>query len=161
MFTFPGGTGLGINDNIADAYGFLCNNYEPGDEIYLFGFSRGAFTACVLANLILRMGVYRKRFLWMYRKAWARYSKPDKGVAFDDFVENLWSLDPDRTQRVRVKVLGLWDTVGSVGMPDYEWVKTGGYNSSYSFYDTDLRYGGCSHCSILAAVSGREGRVVA
>lgn len=136
-----GGTGLGINDNILDAYQFLSNNYGDGDEIYLFGFSRGGFAACVLANMIIRLGLFKKRYLWMMRKAWARYIQPDKGVAFNDFAENLWRIDRDRTQRVTIKVLGLWDAVGSVGMPDYQWVKTGGFNSSYSFYDPTLVYG--------------------
>jgi len=79
----------------------------------------------------------------MMRKAWPRYIRPDKGVAFNDFVENLWRIDRDRTQRVTIKVLGLWDAVGSVGMPDYQWVKTRGFNSSYSFYDPTLVYGQC------------------
>lgn len=139
--TVASGTGLGINDNILDAYQFLSNNYEVGDEIYLFGFSRGGFAACVLANMIIRLGLFQKRYLWMMRKAWSRYIQPDKGVAFNDFVENMWRIDTDRTQRVTIKVLGLWDAVGSVGMPDYEWVKSRGFNSSYSFYDPTLVYG--------------------
>lgn len=42
---FEGATGLGVDDNIRSAYMFIAQNYVPGDEIYLFGFSRGAFTA--------------------------------------------------------------------------------------------------------------------
>ncbi len=47
-----GAFGIGIDNNIEDAYRFLCLNYEPGDEIYLFGFSRGAYTVRSLAGLI-------------------------------------------------------------------------------------------------------------
>lgn len=50
-------TGEGISENIREAYGFLCNNYEPGDEIYLLGFSRGAFTARSIAGLIADVGL--------------------------------------------------------------------------------------------------------
>src|ERR1700722_18030432 len=47
-----GATGIGVDDNIRSAYQFIAQNYVPGDEIYLFGFSRGAFTARSLAGLI-------------------------------------------------------------------------------------------------------------
>jgi uncharacterized protein (DUF2235 family) len=47
-----GATGIGVDDNIRSAYQFIAQNYVPGDEIYLFGFSRGAFTARSLTGLI-------------------------------------------------------------------------------------------------------------
>ena len=47
-----GAFGWGIDQNIQDAYRFLCLNYEAGDEIYLFGFSRGAYTVRSLAGLL-------------------------------------------------------------------------------------------------------------
>lgn len=50
-------TGLGIDRNIQDAYRFLCLNYIPGDEIYLFGFSRGAYTVRSLAGMIYCSGL--------------------------------------------------------------------------------------------------------
>ncbi len=57
-----GVTGLGIDENIQDAYRFLCLNYEHGDEIYLFGFSRGAYTVRSLTGLKLS-GLKPLRFL--------------------------------------------------------------------------------------------------
>ncbi|MDB5687452.1 MAG: hypothetical protein JWR77_2041, partial [Rhizorhabdus sp.] len=54
-----GALGYGLARNVRDLYGFLCANYEPGDRIFLFGFSRGAFTVRVLAGLIARKGVCR------------------------------------------------------------------------------------------------------
>ena len=42
---FEGGTGAGLAENVCEAYNFVVNNYSPGDEIYVFGFSRGAYTA--------------------------------------------------------------------------------------------------------------------
>lgn len=51
--------GIGLKRNVLDLYSFLCRNYEKGDRIYLFGFSRGAFTARVLASLIATQGVLR------------------------------------------------------------------------------------------------------
>src|ERR1700751_1833951 len=49
--------GIGVARNVKSLYTFLCRNYKEGDNIYLFGFSRGAFTVRVLAGLILRCGV--------------------------------------------------------------------------------------------------------
>lgn len=50
-------TGLGITKNIADCYEFIVNHYEPGDRIYLVGFSRGAYTARCVANVLFLCGV--------------------------------------------------------------------------------------------------------
>ena len=125
------GTGAGINDHILDAYHFLANNYTaeyfdkaknkniPGDEIFIFGFSRGAFTARVLANLVIQLGLFRRHRLWMMRKAWNQYIINDGGASFKYFTEQLWKVDPTCTRKARVKVLGVWDTVDSVGVPDY------------------------------------------
>src|SRR4029078_9673118 len=50
-------TGAGIKRNLADCYEFIVNHYQPGDRIYLFGFSRGAYTVRSLANLLMLCGV--------------------------------------------------------------------------------------------------------
>ena len=50
-------TGYGLDDNVLAAYGFLVHNYQAGDQIYLFGFSRGAYTVRVLAGLIHKVGL--------------------------------------------------------------------------------------------------------
>jgi uncharacterized protein (DUF2235 family) len=52
-----GATGIGVPSNVRKLYRFLCWNWEPGDEIYIFGFSRGAFTARTLAGLISSQGL--------------------------------------------------------------------------------------------------------
>ena len=56
-----GGTGLGLAEHIREAYGFLTNNYMPGDQIFLIGFSRGAFTARSIAGLISLVGICTKQ----------------------------------------------------------------------------------------------------
>ena len=50
-------TGYGLNDRVLAAYRFLINHYEQGDDIYLFGFSRGAYTVRVLAALLHKVGL--------------------------------------------------------------------------------------------------------
>jgi len=49
--------GCCLADNIGNDYAFIMNNYRPGDELFIFGFSRGAFAARVLANFVARLGV--------------------------------------------------------------------------------------------------------
>jgi uncharacterized protein (DUF2235 family) len=56
-------TGVGVDDNIRSAYQFIAQNFVPGDEIYLFGFSRGAFTARSLAGLITACGILFRQSL--------------------------------------------------------------------------------------------------
>ncbi|KAF8441143.1 hypothetical protein BGX38DRAFT_1331974 [Terfezia claveryi] len=136
------GFGLGIDDNILDAYYFLSNNYEEGDEIFLFGFSRGGFTARIVANLVVRLGLLHMNVSWMIRRAWAQYRKDDGNQSFDYFLQQLETPDfADRTRHTRVKVLGVWDTVGAVGLPDYEIVEKLKLNSKNEFYDTRLHWG--------------------
>ena len=54
-----GALGFGLARNVRDLYGFLCRMYQPGDRIYAFGFSRGAFTIRVLVGLISNQGIVR------------------------------------------------------------------------------------------------------
>jgi uncharacterized protein (DUF2235 family) len=71
---FRGGAfGLGISDNIIDAYSFIVSNYENGDEIFLFGFSRGAYTARSIAGLIHNLGVLKRHNLPLIAEAYKHY----------------------------------------------------------------------------------------
>jgi uncharacterized protein (DUF2235 family) len=138
-----GGLGYGLEDNVADAYLFLTINYKPGDEIFIFGFSRGAFTARVLANFVARVGVLRKAYSWEMKKAFAAYREGSH--AFEQYLSTLAShvaqfdaKDPDgpRTQRTSIKVVGCWDTVASVGVPDY--TKYINWSNHYEYLDGSL-----------------------
>src|ERR1043165_5524983 len=62
--------GRGIRDGVKRAYAFISLNYEPGDHIYIFGFSRGAYTARALAGLIGASGVLRKEHYEQFEVAW-------------------------------------------------------------------------------------------
>ena len=68
-----GAFGEGLEDNIHDAYRFLVANYEPGDELFLFGFSRGAFTARSIGGMVRKCGVLGREFVQHYRDAIALY----------------------------------------------------------------------------------------
>ena len=77
-----GAAGVGIDRNIQDGYRFLCLNYTPGDEIYLFGFSRGAYTVRSLAGMIHCSGLAKRHNVTNAAEAYERsFSKSLGGLA--------------------------------------------------------------------------------
>jgi len=130
---FNGATGKGIDENILDVYRFICWNYEPGDAIYLFGFSRGAYTARSLAGLIRKCGIIKTNDLDMIAEAYGLYR--NRNIGPNDC--NAVRFRRAHSYDVRsIKFIGVWDTVGSLGLPlhSFQW-----YNKrKYAFYDTTL-----------------------
>ncbi|OLZ59230.1 hypothetical protein AV521_45830 [Streptomyces sp. IMTB 2501] len=108
-----GAFGLGLSQNVVDAYRFLVDNYEPSDELYLFGFSRGAFTARSVAGLVRNCGVLRREDAGRLTEAWDLYRdrvEGPNGVASTLF-RRAYAHEP------RIRFIGVWDTVGSLGIP--------------------------------------------
>jgi uncharacterized protein (DUF2235 family) len=68
-----GAIGLGLKRIVLDCYGLIVANYETGDEIYIFGFSRGAYAARALAGLIGASGVARRPNADLFEIAWQHY----------------------------------------------------------------------------------------
>jgi type VI secretion system (T6SS) phospholipase Tle1-like effector len=126
-----GVTGIGVDDNIRSAYQFIAQNYLPGDEIYLFGFSRGAFTARSLAGLISACGILFRQSLGALPAAWAYYRspKPHSPLAFATTYKAQCHLDPSIT------FLGVWDTVGSLGIPGS--LLAASNKAKFAFHDTN------------------------
>src|SRR5436853_5282463 len=108
-----GALGLGLSHNIRDAYSFISNNYVAGDEIFLFGFSRGAYTARSIGGLIGYAGLLHKRDMDRFADLWEGYRLRDKG-AVDPRPQF-----PDRHTPVEIKCIGVWDTVGALGIPGH------------------------------------------
>src|ERR1700744_6018175 len=126
-----GMTGLGIDDNIRSAYMFIAQNYLPGDEIFLFGFSRGAYTARSLAGFIGACGILKRQRLGDLAKAWRYYRKGARPHSPQEFVRlNETDAHPDAT----IKFLGVWDTVGALGVPGP--ILAGLNHDLYGFLDT-------------------------
>ena len=100
--------GDGVQKNVEDAYRFLMKNYTPGDKIFLFGFSRGAFTARSLAGMIYHCGLLHPYM--------------DNLVEYVSKIYNQKKLDLCRSVKVEFGVkcpihfLGVWDTVASLGV---------------------------------------------
>jgi uncharacterized protein (DUF2235 family) len=100
--------GLGITQNISDAYQFLMENYQPGDQVYLFGFSRGAYTARAVAAMLYKCGLLRpgrENMLPYALKIFKHERNPRTYIGF----KRTFSRD------CPIHFLGLWDTVKSVG----------------------------------------------
>ncbi|HEX9106454.1 MAG TPA: DUF2235 domain-containing protein [Longimicrobiales bacterium] len=104
--------GLGLDRNICDLYRFLVQNFEAGDEIYLFGFSRGAFTVRSLAGMIRKCGVLRKNRVDEVNSAYQFYRS--------DHMPGSAEAKAFRTEKAvetRIRCIGVWDTVGALGIP--------------------------------------------
>lgn len=107
-------TGAGLDDNILDAYLFLIDRYEPGDQIFLFGFSRGAYTIRVLAGFIHMAGILppdQRNLAEFALTAYKRSSENNDLKIAWDFARVVG------TRRAVIHFVGAWDTVASLIVP--------------------------------------------
>ncbi|MEX2365118.1 MAG: DUF2235 domain-containing protein, partial [Pseudohongiellaceae bacterium] len=121
----------GLFKNVQEAYRFVVENYQPGDRLVLFGFSRGAYTARSLAGLIGKMGILRKKYISKIEQIYELYRKHDADpFEIEEYRERFSHVDRD------VHFLGVWDTVGALGIP----LKSLNWMTSwlYKFHDTKL-----------------------
>lgn len=131
---FVGGAiGVGLSENVRQAYRFLCQFHEPDDEIYIFGFSRGAFTARSLAGFVAAAGLLHQatcdadnlQAAWLYYKTPPKQRMPAERAR----LKTLGKSPP-------IKFLGVFDTVGALGVP---LGLTGAWRGSHDrFHDTKL-----------------------
>jgi uncharacterized protein (DUF2235 family) len=129
--------GVGLSQNVLDGYRFIANNYDAGasdrepDDIFLFGFSRGAFTARSLAGMLGAVGLLEKRHMSHLPEAFDIYrTKPE-----DRNRHRSYGL-VDETRKVTIKFIGVWDTVGALGIP-VTWLKWLG-RRRYGFHNVEL-----------------------
>lgn len=146
-----GAFGWGIDENIQAAYRFLCLNFDDGDEIYLFGFSRGAYTVRSLAGLMRIAGgllpsaeVLKVPAVYDIYRSQGRYSN-ERQISRD----GLNRRELERKKRAmqslstsvrpaRVTVLGCWETVGALGVPRTIPLLSQLLNKKYEFHDYQL-----------------------
>jgi uncharacterized protein (DUF2235 family) len=134
---FRGGAfGYGLSRNVCDTYRFLVRHYEPGDQLFFFGFSRGAFTARSTAGLVRNCGILRRSEIHRVDDAYALYrsraseARP-RGVESVLFRRS-YSHEP------RIRFIGVWDTVGALGIPIDGLPLAGKLNRRWGFHDTTL-----------------------
>lgn len=130
-----GATGAGLDKNIMDAYRFIVHNFDEGDALFLFGFSRGAYTVRSLAGLIRNAGILRGEHADLIPKAYELYrqrsadSKPHKQKS-TQFRKHYAVSDI-----VPIRFIGVWDTVGALGIPAPFLGILG--STRYLFHDTE------------------------
>jgi hypothetical protein len=133
-----GAFGTGLDHHILAGYRYLVDTYQDGDEVFVLGFSRGAYTARSLVGMVRNCGLLRPRASWwtptpvmvgiaygIYR---TRSDGPDSAAA-QDFRSKY-------AQEISIKFLGVWDTVGALGIPTH-WAQTLNMDY-YQFHDTRL-----------------------
>lgn len=148
-----GGMGQGLDAKIASAYQFLCLNYVPGDSIFIFGFSRGAYTARSLSGLLRKCWILRRDRVAAVEEALSHYRSGElENPALDRFREqHCFAMpaflgarpsDPAVTAAAldasaHVQYVGVWDTVGSLGIPELlPFAKN--FDAKYRFHDESL-----------------------
>ena len=116
--------GYGLESDVRDAYVFLMNHYEPGDRVFLFGFSRGAYTVRAVASLLHMYGLIPQGneplVPYIIRMMMAINGVRQRGAgkeAVDDYFESRAHFKADDVSRRECKpwFVGVWDTVESVG----------------------------------------------
>ena len=131
-----GGLGVGLSRNVQECYRFIVDHYEPGDELYFFGFSRGAFTARSTVGLVRNGGILRPEHRHRIAEAYALYRDPKKdshpsGIAAELFRRS-YSYD-----EIYVDFVGVWDTVGALGIP-IDGFRPPLLSRLWTFHDTKL-----------------------
>ncbi|KAL8723607.1 MAG: hypothetical protein Q9225_000149 [Loekoesia sp. 1 TL-2023] len=168
--------GAGLDENVCEAYNFLANNYNPGDEVFFFGFSRGAYTARACAGLVANVGLCKdiqmSRFWEMYQvyKAkprnvpieateWGKEAPEIATKNEENMIDEDWitiykgdeKMAPYKVRKgagaawlqycfkpVTIKIVGVFDTVGSLGWPKNIFKDVTEMNKPYQFHDTDI-----------------------
>ena len=159
-----GAFGTGLIENVQDCYRFLVFNFEVGDEIFIFGFSRGAYTARSLGGLIRNCGILPRSKAHEVKTAYELYASRapedhpdlDRSCEFrlancPDYYTGLKELEwrkakgrySDNLKRLRIRYVGVWDTVGALGIPNHiPFSKP--INRKHRFHDHALSRAVCS-----------------
>ena len=138
-----GAFGYGLSQNIRNGYRFLAENYRDGDQVFLFGFSRGAYTARSLAGLVRNCGILRPDHADRVDEAFAFYrdrtSQTHPSAIASVIFRRMYSWPESK-----IYFVGVWDTVGALGIPDDlpGWEEVSkvltGWEQLWGFHDTQL-----------------------
>ena len=155
-----GAFGRGMLRILREAYRFLIFNYEPGDEIFAFGFSRGAYTARSFVGFIRHAGILDVANANAIDRAIKIYQQADAGAGVEsaeglkfrsqychgvcvsaadrDYrIKNVPGFDPEKSPILTIRYLGVWDTVRALGVPDFL-PGAGWFNRKYGFHNAVL-----------------------
>jgi uncharacterized protein (DUF2235 family) len=129
-----GATGKGLNKNIVDDYRYIVQNYTPKTELFLFGFSRGAYTVRSLCGLINNCGILKRPDARLIQAAFVHYKRSGKDYAPGGRKSIEFRRAHSHPSR-EVKFVGVWDTVGAMGIP---FSFLGLLDDKDEFYDTKI-----------------------
>ncbi len=141
-----GGTGEGLDQNIKSAYRWLGTHYSPGDQIFVFGFSRGAYTVRSLCGLITKQGLLDLSANMNPADVWKRVDEVFAAYRMrNDFTNpNGYPFHNGRPgqsakETTPIFFIGVWDTVGALGLPE-DLALLGLFDNpnNYRFHDTAL-----------------------
>ncbi len=114
--------GTGIKQNVQEAYTFLMNYYEDGDKVFLFGFSRGAYTVRMLAGMINFCGLLPKGNEGQFSYVWDFYRiKKQERTGYNPFMMG-FKFKNNMARTIKIKFVGTFDTVSTIGFGP--WSKT-------------------------------------
>ena len=127
--------GTGMRQNLGEAYTYLMTAWEPGDQIYVFGFSRGAYTARALAGMLYRVGLLRPGCQNLVQYAvniYARNRGKDADLSRDegwkriDRFSSAFARTTNQTRAIPITFIGIWDSVKAAGIlgSDLSWAYT-------------------------------------
>lgn len=151
-----GAMGFGLNDRIAEAWLYLAHNYQPGDQVFFFGYSRGAYTARSLAGLIRNCGLPENPSPTLTEACFAHYrdrgadTQPDAPASLEFRLRHSPRITTSAAEAAfragrtpaavpfRIAYLGIWDTVGALGIPSHLGLPARLLNRKYRFHDTEL-----------------------
>ncbi|MBL4711537.1 MAG: DUF2235 domain-containing protein [Gammaproteobacteria bacterium] len=132
--TLAGITGKGLNKNIMDDYRYIVQNFSNGDEIYLFGFSRGAYTIRALCGLINNCGILKRPDAALIQRAFDLYKT--SGEAHSPSGSKSIAFRKKHSHpSCQIHFVGVWDTVGAMGIPISF---LGLFDDKDEFYDTKI-----------------------
>jgi len=137
--------GIGIDEEVIEAYEWLVENYTPDAQLFIFGFSRGAFTARSLAGFISKCGLLKSGAPVSLKQLYARYrlgSKVQSVRALANVLDESHLSQEDRwirkySRAIPIRFQGVWDTVGALGVPLPWFPKVS--KDDFAFLETDLR----------------------
>lgn len=133
--------GSGLSENVEDAYRWVANNFEPGDELHFFGFSRGAYTARSLGGLIGAIGVMGRGEIGALPQSYDYYRTAccpqADGEHAADCGRAAHPCHAAATAREKppIACIGVWDTVGALGIPIG---LLSAYNKRFQFHDVAI-----------------------
>jgi uncharacterized protein (DUF2235 family) len=131
-----GAFGVGLSRNVQECYAWLVDRYEPGDELFFFGFSRGAFTARSLAGLVRNSGILRPEHRDMVKEAYALYRSPKREDAPGARAAETFRREHSHPD-AEITFIGVWDTVGALGIP-IDHFRPPLLSRRWTFHDTTL-----------------------